>query len=90
MTADNIAAVDNNVEEVRDEYLGPGASGLYDPSLEREACGVGFIVAIDRKRSHKVCLFQLFLYKIGKRPTNNTHFLIELTIYFSHQWPDSY
>lgn len=32
----------------------PPKQGLYDPILEREACGVGFIVAIDGKRSHKV------------------------------------
>lgn len=62
MTADQV-----DVVEERDEYLGPGASGLYDPSNEREACGVGFIVAIDRKRSHKVCIcvfwtFNLIIY----------------------------
>ncbi|KYN40441.1 Putative glutamate synthase [NADPH], partial [Trachymyrmex septentrionalis] len=32
----------------------PSKQGLYDPTLEREACGVGFIVAIDGKRSHKI------------------------------------
>ncbi|KAL7287833.1 hypothetical protein TKK_0017905 [Trichogramma kaykai] len=32
----------------------PKKQGLYDPSLEHEACGVGFIVAIDGKRSHKI------------------------------------
>lgn len=32
----------------------PPKQGLYDPTLEKEACGVGFIVAIDGKRSHKV------------------------------------
>lgn len=32
----------------------PGKQGLYDPQNEHEACGVGFIVAIDGKRSHKV------------------------------------
>ncbi|XP_070159139.1 uncharacterized protein [Polyergus mexicanus] len=32
----------------------PPKQGLYDPGLEREACGVGFIVAIDGKRSHKI------------------------------------
>lgn len=34
----------------------PGKQGLYDPQNEHEACGVGFIVAIDGKRSHKVSL----------------------------------
>lgn len=32
----------------------PPAQGLYDPSLEKEACGVGFIVSIDGIPSHKV------------------------------------
>lgn len=32
----------------------PAKDGLYDPETERDACGVGFIVAIDGKRSHKV------------------------------------
>lgn len=34
----------------------PAKDGLYDPSLEKDACGVGFIVAIDGQRSHKVSL----------------------------------
>lgn len=28
--------------------------GLYDPSLEKDACGVGFIVSIEREESNKV------------------------------------
>lgn len=32
----------------------PKAQGLYNPENEHEACGVGFIVAIDGKRNHKV------------------------------------
>jgi hypothetical protein len=28
--------------------------GLYDPRFERDACGVGFVVNIDGKSSHKV------------------------------------
>ncbi|XP_017778154.1 PREDICTED: glutamate synthase [NADH], amyloplastic isoform X1 [Nicrophorus vespilloides] len=35
-------------------WQGPPKQGLYDPSFEKEACGVGFIVAIDGKRSHKI------------------------------------
>ena len=31
-------------------------SGLYDPSLEKDACGVGFIVHIDGKKTHEVLL----------------------------------
>lgn len=32
----------------------PEADGLYDPKLEKDACGVGFIVNIDGKRSHQI------------------------------------
>ena len=32
----------------------PAADGLYDPSLEKDACGVGFIVHIDGRVSHSV------------------------------------
>ncbi|XP_076755375.1 uncharacterized protein LOC143426097 isoform X1 [Xylocopa sonorina] len=32
----------------------PAKQALYDPTLEKDACGVGFIVAIDGKRSHKI------------------------------------
>nr|AWS20468.1 glutamate synthase [Mayetiola destructor] len=35
-------------------WEGPPAQGLYDPQNEHEACGVGFIVAIDGKRNHKI------------------------------------
>lgn len=44
-------------EENEDDSMSwelPKAQGLYDPQNEHEACGVGFIVAIDGKRSHKV------------------------------------
>uniref|UniRef100_UPI0014793D12 putative glutamate synthase [NADPH] isoform X1 n=2 Tax=Osmia lignaria TaxID=473952 RepID=UPI0014793D12 len=32
----------------------PPKQALYDPDLEKDACGVGFIVAIDGKKSHKI------------------------------------
>ncbi|ELT96170.1 hypothetical protein CAPTEDRAFT_177943 [Capitella teleta] len=32
----------------------PVAQGLYDPSYEKDACGVGFVVSIDGVPSHKV------------------------------------
>ena len=32
----------------------PPKQGLYDPSFEKDACGVGFVVSIDGKRSSKV------------------------------------
>jgi len=39
-----------------DPWTGPEKDGLYDPQLEKEACGVGFIVAIDGKRTNKVSM----------------------------------
>ena len=32
----------------------PEAEGLYDPALEKDACGVGFIVNIDGTPSHSI------------------------------------
>lgn len=45
----------NNVDHLKaNNWELPEAQGLYDPQNEHEACGVGFIVAIDGQRSHKV------------------------------------
>lgn len=43
-------------ENPQNSWQLPKKQGLYDPENEHEACGVGFIVAIDGKRSHKVSL----------------------------------
>ena len=32
----------------------PGRQGLYDPRLEHDACGVGFIADMKGRRSHKI------------------------------------
>src|SRR3979409_831004 len=32
----------------------PAAEGLYDPSLEKDSCGVGFIANIKGKKSHQI------------------------------------
>ena len=32
----------------------PGSTGLYDPSQEHDACGVGFVVDIKGRQSHGV------------------------------------
>ena len=34
----------------------PPAEGLYDPRLEKDACGVGFIIHIDDRKTHQVRL----------------------------------
>lgn len=41
----------------RFDWEQPEAQGLYDPQNEHDACGVGFIVAIDGRRSHKVNIY---------------------------------
>lgn len=49
---------DNDAKTIDNEVLmdwePPKKQGLYDPQNEHDACGVGFIVAIDGKRNHKV------------------------------------
>jgi hypothetical protein len=32
----------------------PAAQGLYNPELEKDACGVGFMVHVKGQRSHKI------------------------------------
>lgn len=44
-----------------DPWSLPVKQGLYDPILEKDACGVGFIVSIDGKRSHKVNKIKYFI-----------------------------
>ncbi len=44
---------------MKDESLSrgyPEAQGLYDPSLERDACGIGFVVNIKGEKSHEIIL----------------------------------
>src|SRR5476651_2205458 len=42
-------------EEVLREFSWrPPAEGLYDPSLEKDSCGVGFIANIKGKKSHQI------------------------------------
>lgn len=42
------------IDTEKPSWQAPGKQGLYDPYYEHEACGVGFIVNIDGKRSNKV------------------------------------
>jgi Glutamine amidotransferases class-II len=41
-------------EGVPDPWAAPEAQGLYDPALEKDACGVGFIADIKGRSSHKL------------------------------------
>ena len=47
------------------DAIAPGRQGLYDPSNEKEACGVGFVVQIDGIRSNKVRSFPFYFYLIS-------------------------
>ena len=49
----DLKPMDNANEKLMD-WEAPKAQGLYDPQNEHDACGVGFIVAIDGRRNHKV------------------------------------
>ncbi len=42
------------VEHAREHTWRPPAEGLYDPSLEKDSCGVGFIANIKGKKSHQI------------------------------------
>ena len=41
-------------EPAREFSWRPPAEGLYDPSLEKDSCGVGFIANIKGKKSHQI------------------------------------
>src|SRR5881394_2860473 len=46
---------DNLLEDSPQEHNSrPPAEGLYDPSLEKDSCGVGFIANIKGKKSHEI------------------------------------
>ncbi len=40
--------------EIREHSWRPPAAGLYDPSLEKDSCGVGFIANIKGRKSHQI------------------------------------
>ena len=46
-------SLDSKTPLVRDPGL-PAAQGLYDPSLEKDSCGVGFVAHLKGKRSHEI------------------------------------
>jgi glutamate synthase (NADPH) large chain len=41
-------------EHAREHTWRPEAAGLYDPSLEKDSCGVGFIANIKGRKSHQI------------------------------------
>ena len=38
----------------REDLCTPAAQGLYDPSTERDACGIGFVVHMKGRKSHTI------------------------------------
>ncbi|TKT71901.1 glutamate synthase large subunit [Afipia massiliensis] len=50
---DGIPAVDPGSTN-REHNWRPAAEGLYDPTLEKDSCGVGFIANIKGKKSHQI------------------------------------
>src|SRR5499426_2699752 len=48
------AAEQERAHSQREHSWRPEAAGLYDPSLEKDSCGVGFIANIKGRRSHQI------------------------------------
>src|SRR5712672_4573542 len=48
------ASASKPAEPAREHNGRPPAEGLYDPSLEKDSCGVGFIANIKGKKSHQI------------------------------------
>ena len=48
----SVAADSKPAAPAREHDWRPPAEGLYDPSLEKDSCGVGFIANIKGKKSH--------------------------------------
>ena len=48
------AAASKPAEPAREFSWRPPAEGMYDPSLEKDSCGVGFIANIKGKKSHQI------------------------------------
>src|SRR5580704_9668566 len=52
--APSAAAASKPVEAIREHDWRPPAIGLYDPALEKDSCGVGFIANIKGRKSHQI------------------------------------
>lgn len=61
---------EEQVSQLKD-WEAPKAQGLYDPQNEHEACGVGFIVAIDGRRNHKVRNFFIHIFVRSSIPSSS-------------------
>ncbi|HEX6141484.1 MAG TPA: hypothetical protein VFZ01_02105, partial [Geminicoccaceae bacterium] len=54
MTGPTMESADAFVRSFRAESGRLAAEGLYDPALEHDACGVGFVAEIDGRPSRRV------------------------------------
>src|SRR3989441_7284332 len=52
--APSLASASKPAEPAREHDWRTPAEGLYDPSLEKDSCGVGFIANIKGKKSHQI------------------------------------
>src|SRR5205814_3801089 len=53
--AEQLSAVaSTTTDPIQEHNSRPPAEGLYDPSLEKDSCGVGFIANIKGKKSHEI------------------------------------
>src|SRR5215510_13359172 len=51
---DGLSAAADSKPVEREFSWRPPAEGLYDPSLEKDSCGVGFIASIKGNASHQI------------------------------------
>ena len=54
LSATAISKPDDAFEPKREFSWRPPAEGLYDPALEKDSCGVGFIANIKGRKSHQI------------------------------------
>src|SRR6201991_1016241 len=52
--ARSMASDSKPADDTREHNWRPPGEGLYDPSLEKDSCGVGFIANIKGKKSHQI------------------------------------
>lgn len=51
---ENVAPMADDILKPREHNWRPEAAGLYDPALEKDSCGVGFIADIKGRKSHRI------------------------------------
>ncbi|MDP7093514.1 MAG: hypothetical protein QF580_03700, partial [Gammaproteobacteria bacterium] len=51
-----MTARDPDNEQQKPALVKPSAQGLYDPKMEHDSCGVGFVAHIKGERSHQIVL----------------------------------